>query len=322
MSVSNQRCAGIDVSKSTLDIAISNIARSFTVLNEDGGFNQILKELKRNETQLILMEATGGLESGVAGYLQSEGFDVVVINPRQARDFARAMGYLAKTDQIDARVLLQMAKVINQHPEREKYIRPLPDAHRQLLAAMVVRRRQLTIMLTAERNRLHPSHPQNHESIRFIISVLKSEMARIEAEMSAYISKNFSELSALLSAVKGVGAATVAVLLAEVPELGTLSRREISALIGVAPVNRDSGTMRGRRTVFGGRASVRTALYMSALVGTRHNPVIKEFYTRLVAAGKPKKVALTACIRKLLTILNAMLKNNEAWDPLYHQHAS
>ncbi|EBM3803698.1 IS110 family transposase [Salmonella enterica] len=322
MSVSNQRCAGIDVSKSTLDIAISNIAQSFTVLNEDGGFNQILKELKRNETQLILMEATGGLESGVAGYLQSEGFDVVVINPRQARDFARAMVYLAKTDQIDARVLLQMAKVINQHPEREKYIRPLPDAHRQLLAAMVVRRRQLTIMLTAERNRLHPSHPQNHESIRFIISVLKSEMARIEAEMSAYISKNFSELSALLSAVKGVGAATVAVLLAEVPELGTLPRREISALIGVAPVNRDSGTMRGRRTVFGGRASVRIALYMSALVGTRHNPVIKEFYTRLVAAGKPKKVALTACIRKLLTILNAMLKNNEAWDPLYHQHAS
>ncbi|HFH0620443.1 TPA: IS110 family transposase [Escherichia coli] len=322
MSVSNQRCAGIDVSKSTLDIAISSIAQPFTVPNEDGGFNQILKELKRSETQLILMEATGGLESGVVGYLQSEGFDVVVINPRQARDFARAMGYLAKTDQIDDRVLLQMAKVINQHPDREKYIRPLPDAHRQLLAAMVVRRRQLTTMLTAERNRLHPSHPQNQESIRFIISVLKSEMARIEAEMSAYISKNFSELSALLSAVKGVGAATVAVLLAEVPELGTLSRREISALIGVAPVNRDSGTMRGRRTVFGGRASVRTALYMSALVGTRHNPVIKEFYTRLVAAGKPKKVALTACIRKLLTILNAMLKNNEAWDPLYHQHAS
>lgn len=322
MSVSNQRCADIDVSKSTLDIAISSITQQFTVPNEDGGINQILKELKRNETQLILMEATGGLESGVAGYLQSEGFDVVVISPRQARDFARAMGYLAKTDQIDARVLLQMAKVINQHPEREKYIRPLPDVHRQLLAAMVVRRRQLTIMLTAERNRLHPSHSQNHESIRFIISVLKSEMARVEAEMSAYISENFSELSALLSAVKGVGAATVAVLLAEVPELGTLSRREISALIGVAPINRDSGTMRGRRTVFGGRASVRTALYMSALVGTRHNSVIKEFYTRLVAAGKPKKVALTACIRKLLTILNAMLKNNEAWDPLYHQHAS
>ena len=258
----------------------------------------------------------------MACHLQSEGFDVVVINPRQARDFARAMGHLAKTDRIDARVLLQISEVINQHPEREKYIRPLPDAHRQILATMVVRRRQLTIMLTAERNRLHPSHPQSYESIRSIISALKGELARIEGEMAIHIKDHFSELSDLLSAVKGVGAATVAVLLAEVPELGSLSRREISALIGVAPVSRDSGTMRGRRTVFGGRASVRTALYMSALVGTRHNPVIKEFYTRLVAAGKPKKVTLTACIRKLLTILNAMLKKNEAWDlvwPLYIQ---
>lgn len=322
MSVSNQRCAGIDVSKGTLDIAISNIASQFTVPNGTDGFTQVLRELKRNETRLILMEATGGLESCVACYLQSEGFDVVVINPRQARDFARAMGYLAKTDRIDARVLLQMSEVINQHPERERYIRPLPDAHRQILAAMVVRCRQLTIMLTAERNRLHPSHPLSHASIRSIISALKGELARIEGEMAIHIKEHFSELSELLNAVKGVGSATVAVLLAEVPELGSLSRREISALIGVAPVNRDSGTMRGRRTVFGGRTSVRTALYMSALVGTRHNPVIKEFYTRLVAAGKPKKVALTACIRKLLTILNAMLKKNEAWDPMYHQHAS
>lgn len=322
MSVSNHRCAGIDVSKGTLDIAISNNASQFTVPNGSDGFTQIIGELKRNKTRLILMEATGGLESGVACYLQSEGFDVVVINPRQARDFARAMGYLAKTDRIDSRVLLQMSEVINQHPEREKYIRPLPDAHRQILAAMVVRRRQLTIMLTAERNRLPLSHPQSYESIKSIISALKGELARIEGEMAIHIKDHFSELSDLLSAVKGVGDVTVAVLLAEVPELGSLSRREISDLIGVAPVNRDSGTMRGRRTVFGGRATVRTALYMSALVGMRHNPVIKEFYTRLVAAGKPKKVALTACIRKLLTILNAMLKKNEAWDPMYHQHAS
>ncbi|MEH3828150.1 IS110 family transposase [Enterobacter roggenkampii] len=322
MSVSNHRCAGIDVSKGTLDIAISNNASQFTVPNGSDGFTQIIGELKRNKTRLILMEATGGLESGVACYLQSEGFDVVVINPRQARDFARAMGYLAKTDRIDSRVLLQMSEVINQHPEREKYIRPLPDAHRQILAAMVVRRRQLTIMLTAERNRLPLSHPQSYESIKSIISALKGELARIEGEMAIHIKDHFSELSDLLSAVKGVGDVTVAVLLAEVPALGSLSRREISDLIGVAPVNRDSGTMRGRRTVFGGRATVRTALYMSALVGMRHNPVIKEFYTRLVAAGKPKKVALTACIRKLLTILNAMLKKNEAWDPMYHQHAS
>jgi transposase len=154
---------------------------------------------------------------------------------------------------------------------------------------MVVSRRQLIIMLTAERNRLHPSHPQSYESIRSIISTLKGELARIECEMAIHIKDYFSELFDLLSAVKGVGVATVAVLLAEVNELGSLSRREISALIGVAPVTRDSGMMCGRRTVFGGRASVRTALYMSALVGTRHNPVIKEFYTRLVAADKPKK---------------------------------
>ncbi|MFI4630041.1 IS110 family transposase [Klebsiella quasipneumoniae subsp. similipneumoniae] len=324
MSMSNHRCAGIDVSKGTLDIAISNIASKFTVPNGSDGFTQIIGKLVRNETRLILMEATGALELGVACHLQSEGFDVVVINPRQVRDFARAMSYLAKTDRIDARVLLQMSEVINQHPEREKNIRPLPDAHTQILSAMVVRRRQLIIMLTAERNRFHSSHPQSYESIRSIISALKGELARIEGEMAIHIKDHFSELSDLLSAVKGVGvgAATVAVLLAEVPELGSLSRREISTLIGVAPVNRDSGTMRARRTVFGGRASVRSVLYMSALVGTRHNPVIKEFYTRLVATRKPKKVALTACIRKLLTVLNAMLKNNEAWDPMYHQRAS
>ncbi|EMJ7590976.1 IS110-like element ISSm3 family transposase, partial [Serratia marcescens] len=232
MSVSNQRCAGMDVSKGTLDIAISNIASQFTVPNGTDGFTQIIGELKKNETRLILMEATGGLESGVACYLQSEGFDVVVINPRQARDFARAMGYLAKTNRIDARILLQMSEVISQHPEREKYIRPLPDAQRQILAAMVVRCRQLTVMLTAERNRLHPSHPQSYESIRSIISVLKSDLTRIQGEMSIHIKSHFSELSDLLSAVKGIGAATVAVLLAEVHELGSLSRREISALIG------------------------------------------------------------------------------------------
>ena len=177
------------------------------------------------------------------------------------------MGYLAKTDRIDARVLLQMSEVINQHPEREKYIRPLPDAYRQILAAMVVRRRQLTIMLTAEQNRLHPSQPQSYESIKSIISALKGELARIEDEMAIHIKDHFSELSDLLSAVKGVGAATLAVLLAEVHELGSLSRREIRVLNGAAPVNREFGTMRGRQTVFGGRASVRTALICQLWLG-------------------------------------------------------
>lgn len=178
-------------------------------------------------------------------------------------------------------------------------------------------------MLTAERNRLHPSHPLSHASIRSIISAMKGELVRIEGEMAIHIKKHFSELSELLNAVKGVGTATVAPCYwQKFRNLAHCHDEKLAPLLGGAPVNRDSGTMRGRRTVFGGRASVRTALYMSALVGTRHNPIIKEFYTRLVAAGKPKKVALTACIRKLLTILNPMLKKNEAWDPMYHQHAS
>jgi transposase len=264
---------------------------------------KVLRELKRNETRLILMEATGGLESCVGCYLQSEGFDVVVINP-QARDFARAMGYLAKTDRIDARVLLQMSEVINQHPERERYIRPLPDAHRQILAAMVVRTNSRSCLQPNETDTsLASSEPCKH---RINISALKGELARIEGEMAIHIEEHFSELSELLNAVKGVGSATVAVLLAKSQNLAHCHDEKLVPLWGCSSKQGFRYDARSR-TVFGGRASVRTALYMSALVGTRHNPVIKEFYTRLVAAEN-LKVALTACIRKLLTILNAMLK--------------
>lgn len=199
------------------------------------------------------MEATCGLEAAIACALQAEGFDVAVINPRQARDFARSMGYLAKTDRIDARVLAQMADVINRHPERARFIQAIPDADRQVLAAMVVRRRQLITMLVAERNRLHPFHPHNRKSISTIINALKNEIKRIDEDMHRHISGHFNELAERLNTIKGIGMMTVATLLAEVPELGNLSRREISALVGVAPVNRDSGTMRGRRPIFGGR---------------------------------------------------------------------
>ncbi|MMS79828.1 IS110 family transposase, partial [Salmonella enterica] len=187
--------------------------------------------------------------------------------------------------------------------------------------AMVVRRRQLITMLVAERNRLHPSHPQSRKSINIIIKALEVELARIDTDMNGHIQSHFKELAERLSSIKGVGAMTIAALLAEVPELGSLSRRAISALVGVAPINRDSGTMRGRRTIFGGRAGVRAALYMAALVATRFNPVIKTFYMRLLTAGKAKKVALVACMRKLLTILNAMLRKNEGWDESYHNVA-
>lgn len=321
MSLPGPLCVGIDVSKATLDIAASSAIEQFSVANDADGFDAIIAELRKHAVALVLMEATGGLEAAVACALQAEGFEIAVVNPRQARDFARAMGYLAKTDRIDARVLAQMAEVIHRHPERDRFIRALPDVERQVLAAMVVRRRQLITMLVAERNRLHPAHPQSRKSINIIIKALEDELARIDKDMNTHIRNHFKELSERLNSIKGVGTMTVAALLAEVPELGRLSRREISALVGVAPVNRDSGTMRGRRTIFGGRAGVRTALYMAALVATRFNPVIKAFYTRLVAAGKPKKVALVACMRKLLTILNAMLRKNEGWDDSYHHIA-
>lgn len=318
MSQPNPLCVGIDVSKATLDIAASSEFAQFTAGNDSDGFDVIIAELRKHSVALVLMEATGGLEAAVACSLQAEGFSVSVVNPRQARDFARAMGYLAKTDRIDARVLAQMAGVINQHPERERFIRPLPDADRRVLTAIVVRRRQLIAMLVAERNRLYPAQPQSRKSINTIIKALEDELVRIGEDMNRHIQKNFKELAERLSSIKGVGTMTAAALLADVPELGKLSRREISALVGVAPVNRDSGTMRGRRTIFGGRAGVRTALYMAALVATRFNPVIKVFYMRLLEAGKAKKVALVACMRKLLTILNAMLRKNEEWNESYH----
>ncbi|ECA4661448.1 IS110 family transposase [Salmonella enterica subsp. enterica serovar Cerro] len=321
MSLPGPLCVGIDVSKATLDIAASSAIEPFSVANDTDGFDSIIAELRKHSVALVLMEATGGLEAAVACALQAEGFELAVVNPRQARDFARAMGYLAKTDRIDARVLAQMAEVINRHPERSRFIRALPDAERQVLNAMVVRRRQLIAMQVAERHRLYPAHPQSRKSINIIIKALEDELARIDGDMNNHIRNHFKELSERLSSIKGVGTMTAATLLAEVPELGRLSRREISALVGVAPVNRDSGTMRGRRTIFGGRAGVRTALYMAALVATRYNPVIKAFYTRLVAAGKPKKVALVACMRKLLTILNAMLRKNEEWNESYHHVA-
>lgn len=318
MGLPNSLCVGIDVSKNSLDIASNQTISPFSVSNDVDGFDAIIAELKQHSIALVLMEATGGLEAAVACSLQAQGFDVAVINPRQARDFARSMGYLEKTDRIDAAMLAQMAEVINRHPERVRFIRNLPDTEREVLTAMVVRRRQLITMLTAERNRLHPSHPQSRKSISTIIDALKDELKRINKSMEAHISTHFKTLAEILGGVKGIGAATIATLLAEAPEPGHLSRKEISALIGLDPFNRDSGNMRGRRTIFGGRANVRSALYMVTVVATAHNPVIKQFYGRLVDSGKVKKVALVACMRKLLTILNAMLRKEEEWDPKYH----
>jgi len=310
---------GIDVSKATLDIAIGVKATPLSVSNKTDGFDILLDELARHQVALIVLEATGGLEMAVACVLQAAGYAVAVINPRQARDFARAMGKLAKTDRIDARILAQLGEVIERHPEREKFVKTLPTIEQQALAAIVARRRQLITMLVSERNRLALAHAQTRKSVETIIEALKDEIARIESDMGGHIHSHFADLSALLRTVKGVGDATISVVIAEVPELGRLTRREISSLIGVAPINRDSGTMRGKRTIFGGRGSVRRVLYMAALVATRHNPAIRLFYRRLVEAGKPKKVALVACMRKLLTILNAMVKAGRPWDASFHE---
>ncbi|RDJ98942.1 IS110 family transposase [Paraburkholderia lacunae] len=310
---------GIDVSKATLDVAIGVKAKPLSVSNTTDGFDTLLEELARHQVALIVLEATGGLEMAVACVLQATGYAVAVINPRQARDFARAMGKLAKTDRIDARILAQLGEVIERHPEREKFVKTLPTVEQQALAALVARRRQLITMLVSERNRLALAHAQTRKSIETIIQTLKDEIARIDRDMGGHIHSHFADLSALLRTVKGVGDATISVVIAEVPELGKLTRREISSLIGVAPINRDSGTMRGKRTIFGGRGSVRRVLYMAALVAARHNPAIMLFYRRLVEAGKPKKVALVACMRKLLTILNAMVKAGRPWDASFHE---
>lgn len=310
---------GIDVSKATLDVAIGVKAKPLSVSNTTDGFDTLLEELARHQVALIVLEATGGLEMAVACVLQATGYAVAVINPRQARDFARAMGKLAKTDRIDARILAQLGEVIERHPEREKFVKTLPTVEQQALAALVARRRQLITMLVSERNRLALAHAQTRKSIETIIQTLKDEIARIDRDMGGHIHSHFADLSALLRTVKGVGDATISVVIAEVPELGKLTRREISSLIGVAPINRDSGTMRGKRTIFGGRGSVRRVLYMAALVAARHNPAIRLFYRRLVEAGKPKKVALVACMRKLLTILNAMVKAGRPWDASFHE---
>ena len=218
--------------------------------------------------------------------------------------------------------MAQLGDVIQRHPEREKFIKPLPTDEQQALSALVTRRRQLITMLGSERNRLASVHTKTRQSIEIIIEALTDELERIDSDMNGHIESHFAGLSALLCTVKGIGNTTASTLIAEVPELGSLNRREISALIGVAPINRDSGTMRGKRMIFGGRCSMRRVLYMAALTATRYNPVIKAFYDRLVTKGKPKKVAIVACMRKLLTILNAMTKASKPWDTSFHAAAS
>lgn len=305
---------GIDVSKEKLDIGSCSEEISWSVSNDEVGIKELLVKLKKLNPTLIVMEATGEYSSLAAGTLAEEGFFVAVVNPRQVRDFAKATGRLAKTDTLDAKILAQFGEAVKPEP------RTLPDALTQELRALLVRRRQLVEMLVSEGNRLSSAYPTVRPEIQIHIEWLKDRLSRLDKELDVFIRSSplWREKENLLRSVPGVGKVLSFTLLADLPELGTLSNKEIAALVGVAPFNRDSGFMRGSRRIWGGRARVRAALYMAALVASRHNPVIEAFYQRLLQAGKKPKVALTACMRKLLVILNAMMRSSEPWRPDLH----
>ncbi|MGH8277569.1 MAG: IS110 family transposase [Steroidobacteraceae bacterium] len=298
----------MDVSKAQCDVAVRPEGR-FAAPNDEAGFAQVIERLRAVPPALVVLEATGGLEIPLTGALAAAGVPVVVVNPRHVRDFAKAAGKLAKTDALDAQTLAHFAEVMRPEP------RPLPDEQTQRLAAILTRRRQLVEMLTAEKNRLASARKPVRKSLRAHITWLERELAHTDRDLARAIRESpvWREKEALLRSTPGVGPVVTTTLLANLPELGTLTGKQIAALVGVAPLNRDSGTLRGRRTVWGGRAQVRAVLYMGALVAARFNPVIRAFYQRLCAAGKAKKVALTACMRKLLLILNAMLKHRTPW---------
>lgn len=304
---------GIDVSKAVLDVAVAPTEERLSVSNSDDGMKQLIAKLAERTVTLIVLEASGGLERRAVAALAGAALPVVAVNPRQVRDFAKATGKLAKTDAIDAAVLALFAERIR--PE----LRPLKDAETAELEALVVRRRQVVDMIAAEKNRLSAAPPskQVRTAIGRTIEWLQKQLDKNDQDLDKAVKKSgaWREKDVLLRSVPGVGKVLSRTLLCLLPELGKLTRKQIAALVGVAPLNRDSGTLRGRRCVWGGRAQVRKVLYMGALVGARFNPAIRAFHQRLVSAGKSKKVALVACMRKLLTILNAMVASNRPWNP-------
>jgi transposase len=302
---------GIDVAKDRLDIHVRPSGEAFAVARDSEGLAGLVDRLRALHPSLIVLEATGGFETVVAAALGAAQMPLAVVNPRQIRDFARATGRLAKTDALDAQIIALFAERIRPEP------RPLPDDAARGLAELVARRRQLIEMMTAERNRRRMLTSRRLlKSVDRLLAALQKELSSLEQDLDDTIrgTPAWREAEDLLTSVPGVGDKLARTLIADLPELGRLGRRQIAALVGVAPINRDSGTMRGKRTTWAGRAKVRSVLYMAALVASRHNPILAGFYQRLLAAGKAKKSALTAVMRKLLTILNAILRDRRPWQ--------
>jgi len=316
MNASELSFIGIDVSKDSLELAMDDKGKTQYLNNDEAGIAKLLASINSagGKVGAVVFEATGGFERHAAVALCRAGLPVMVINPRQARDFAKAMGYLAKTDAIDARVLSHFAHMLYQSDRRERLLMKLPDAAQEALQALVTRRQQLIKMRVAEDNRLALSNKSQRKSIEAVRKVLNKELARIDQDIDGRLKEHFAEKMALLKGFKGIGAGTQASLMAALPELGSLSHEQIGKLVGVAPLNCDSGKQKGKRITWGGRADVRSMLYMATLSAIRFNAVIKPFYDRLLAKGKPKKVAIVACMHKMLTILNAIMKSNKPWD--------
>ena len=307
--MNSQAYVGVDVSKDQLDVKAlpCNEAQQFS--NDDAGIKKLLDWVKKIDPNLIIFESTGGLEMLAVSSLLENALPVVVVNPRQIRDFAKATGRLAKTDAIDADTIACFARDIR--PQ----IRPIKDEYTKLLSALNARRRQLVDMLVAEKNRLYTAAKANKKSIQAHIRWLERSLVDINKDIDKTIKKSprWREDDKILQSFKGVGPVVSATLLCDLPELGTLNRKKIASLVGVAPMNCDSGRFRGKRRIIGGRANVRRKLYMAAVASLRHNPMMKNFYDRLIDAGKPPKLALTACMRKILTILNAMMRKRTYW---------
>lgn len=306
----NEHFIGIDISKDYLDIADSTTQKTWRASNDETGIADLTKRLSTPAPTLIVLEATGGLEIPLASALAAERLPVTVVNPRQVRDFAKSMGQLAKTDTLDAKVLARFAAAV-----RPK-VRPIKDQETRELTALVTRRRQLVEMLGTEKTRIKQVSEPIRQNIQTHIAWLRDRIREMDQDLSKTL-KNSSvwrENDQIIQSVPGAGPVLSTNLLANVPELGTLNRRQIAALVGLAPLNRDSGKFRGRRCIWGGRASVRAVLYMVAVTAMQHNSVIRTFYQHLIKEGKSFKVAITACMRKLLTIINTMVKNRTQWN--------